>query len=304
MLVIFKILLAKPHSLDCFSIFRFDNRVLQYSTTCEPGWGMPSGHMNAVTCGLLTLVYLYKDKISFANFFHKFMLLPVLALGCVSRVATGSHFAAQTLLGMCCGLFWAKSGVSCEGSIEDCVGKRFGKECIRAARFLIGVSLTIFLAGYALISLAALRGNPTDSLALAVPACLEDRHGRLESPLAVMHMHTGTLVAIPISFYLFNGSGCQPNLLFGLMVWLVYRVVQPFMFDLHVHFSQPFGLEGYEASIVRNFWKGFICLFLAECMAYVAGVLVPNSLQKRLKQFSVIRIKTEDDQVELTSKSS
>ena len=87
----------------------FDEKILQYHSTCEPGWGQPSGHMNAISGVVLTGIYLYNLNASHPYVQKVFVPLLLLA-GCVSRVSTGSHFILQTILGMCTGYAMANFG--------------------------------------------------------------------------------------------------------------------------------------------------------------------------------------------------
>ena len=65
--------------------------VLQFSSTCEAGYGMPSGHMNAVAAMLTVLDHEAR------SFGLRCAFAALLVVTAVSRVVTGSHFPSQTV---------------------------------------------------------------------------------------------------------------------------------------------------------------------------------------------------------------
>lgn len=75
------------------------NQVRQFPMTCEGGFGMPSGHVQAFTAA--TTFLLLRFGVGSVGFAVQIFLV---VIGGYSRIYTGSHFPSQTVLGWAVGV--------------------------------------------------------------------------------------------------------------------------------------------------------------------------------------------------------
>ncbi|CAE8608282.1 unnamed protein product [Polarella glacialis] len=143
-----------------------DPEVWQFPMTCEGGWGMPSGHMQAFS----TVTYF----IIFRTRAHKAWFMPhgaMCALGAYSRVYTGSHFPSQTLAGWALGLTFGFFGSRLFECLDASQQLHRGTRLLRISYLgsLIGVLGIMVFGVHAALELAGL--DPLTSLPLARGAC-------------------------------------------------------------------------------------------------------------------------------------
>lgn len=79
----------------------FDERVKEFSVTCESGFGMPSGHMMVSSCVVFLLLARVPARRRAAAVAIAAVFLFLLAL---SRMYVGAHFPGQVTAGAACGL--------------------------------------------------------------------------------------------------------------------------------------------------------------------------------------------------------
>jgi len=141
--------------------------VRQFPMTCEGGFGMPSGHLQAFTA--VSYFLLARLRASYAVFgVHAFFVI----VGAYSRVYTGSHFPSQTLLGWAVGAAFGLGGHRLLRGQEVAKLLGPGARPARRAGALAGFAAACAAAmasAYVLLELAG--RDPLASLAHARAAC-------------------------------------------------------------------------------------------------------------------------------------
>eukprot|EP00922_Rhytidocystis_sp_ex-Travisia-forbesii_P034503 GHVS01051215.1.p1 GENE.GHVS01051215.1~~GHVS01051215.1.p1 ORF type:complete len:462 (-),score=60.14 GHVS01051215.1:15-1400(-) len=139
--------------------------VLQFHTTCETGYGMPSGHIMSSSLIVYLLLLQFSPRLICWRIAHT-----LIAVMGVSRVFTGSHFPSQVLVGWLFGYLTARLST-------DYLSSRLSTKSIdHSAKRFVAVGLT-----FSLCNLAAAAGvyqaldysgqDPMASVAKAIRGC-------------------------------------------------------------------------------------------------------------------------------------
>jgi len=148
-----------------------DDRVRQFPMTCEAGYGMPSGHVQAFTTVTYFLLMRWAASRS-VMFIHTLFVLT----GAFSRVYTGAHFPTQTIAGWAVGATFGIGGhyvLSSTGAVARWTREGSRARRTMAAASLLAVCVCSVIATYLL--LVQVGFDPLGSMPRARAACVSSR---------------------------------------------------------------------------------------------------------------------------------
>uniref|UniRef100_A0A6U5ACD8 glucose-6-phosphatase n=1 Tax=Hemiselmis andersenii TaxID=464988 RepID=A0A6U5ACD8_HEMAN len=183
-----------------------DPRVRQFgSSTCEVGWGMPSGHMQVTVAVYAVLAQAFRKA-----WFTACIAILVLVTA-ISRVHMGAHTPLQVSCGFLSGLVTAWVVIRMKPGIRRWCSREIGEQKrIKYALAAAVAIIFIIVSEYAILE--ALDMEPSKSVVKATAACRGGVHGTVATGKGIAR-DTGALVGAAAGRWLYYSNSPRHQLL-------------------------------------------------------------------------------------------